>query len=197
MVGRGRPGKRGERRRAGRRRRARVRRILPSGLRRLVELAAFDGASGKPLWTIHLDGIGPIAHSAYHNRVQMRIVDGHPTVFGSEARRYIEQRDAATGALVSQQLFPAEYQPDPISEWLFREIDLVLRRRPAYTVRVNDFLSRHVMMKNADHAARGAAFLEAVRQLDQLRRFEIKLVDTGDDFEVIAKRLPRRRTNDP
>jgi hypothetical protein len=60
-------------------------------------------------------------------------------------------------------------------------------------VKVNDFLARHVMMKNADHAARGAAFAEAVRQLDRLGVFEIRLVDTGDDFDVIARRLPARR----
>jgi len=157
------------------------------------QLGAFDGATGRPLWSIHLDGIGPILHSKYSNRVQMRMVGGNPTVFGSEARRYIEQRDAATGALVSHQLFPGEYQPDPISEWLFREVDLMLRKRPTYTVKVNDFLARLVMMKDADHAARGAAFTEAVRQLDRLGLFEIRLVDRGDDFDVIAKRLPARR----
>lgn len=154
-------------------------------------LAAFDGASGKQMWSVGLDGVGPVAHSAYSNRVEMRIIGGHPTVFGSEWRaRYVEQRDAGTGALVSHQLLPATVQPDPIGEWLFREIDLMLRKRPAYTVRVNDFLTRHVRMKDADHAARGAAFTGAVRQLAELRRFDITLVDTGDDFEVITKRLP-------
>jgi len=153
------------------------------------QLAGFDAASGKPLWSVQLDGIGPIGHSKYSNRVQMSIIGGHPTVFGSEAKRYIEQRDAATGALVSHQLFPPHYQPDPLSEWLFRELDLMLRKHSTYTVRVNDFLSRHVLMKDADHAARGRAFTEAIRQLDRLGRFEIKLVDTGDDFNVIARRV--------
>lgn len=158
------------------------------------QVAGFDGASGKQLWSIQLAGIGPIGHSKYYNRVQMRLIGGQPTVFGREAAgRYVEQRDAETGALVSHQLLPAEYLPDPISEWLFREVDLMLRKRPAYTVKVNDFLARHVMMKNADHAARGAAFTEAVRQLDRLGVFEIRLVDTGDDFDVIAKRLPAGR----
>jgi hypothetical protein len=124
----------------------------------------------------------------------MRMIGGHPTVFGSERRRYIEQRDAATGALVSHQLFRPERQPVPLSEWLFYELNVRLRKRAACTVRVNDFLTRIAWMKNADHAARGAAFAEAVRQLNRVQRFEIKLVDTGDDFEVIAKRLPR---NDP
>lgn len=158
------------------------------------QLAGFDGASGKQLWSVELDGVGTVGHSAYFNRVQMRIVGGHPTVFGWEARaRYIEQRDAESGARVSHQLLPAEHPPVVLSEWLFREIDLRLRRRAACTVKVNDFLSRHVMMKDADHATRGAAFTEAVRQLDRLGRFEIRLVDTGDDFDVIAKRLPSRR----
>jgi hypothetical protein len=64
------------------------------------QLAGFDGATGKQLWSVRLDGIGPILHSKYSNRVQMRMIGGNPTVFGSEAKRYIEQRDAATGALV-------------------------------------------------------------------------------------------------
>lgn len=175
-------------------------RVFVASYRRISSgcaLAGFDGGSGKLLWSVPLKGIGPIGHSEYSNRVQLRIIGGQPTVFGREsAGRYIEERDAATGALVSHQLLPAEQPPVVIGEWLFWEIDLMLRTRPAYTVRVNDFLSRHVMMKNADHTARGAAFTEAVRQLDQLRIFEIELVDTGDDFEVIAKRLPRRRADD-
>lgn len=155
------------------------------------QLAAFDAASGKPLWSVDLDGIGPIGHSAYSNHVQMRIIGGHPTVFGNEsAKRYIEQRDAATGALVSHRLLPPEAPPVQISEWLFYEIDLMLRKQAEYRLKGNDFLSRIVALKDADHAAQGAAFTEAVRQLAELRRFEIKLVDTGDDFDVIAKRLP-------
>jgi hypothetical protein len=155
------------------------------------QLAAFDGASGKRLWAVGLEGVGPIGHSAYSNRVQLRIIDGHPTVFGNEWRkRYIEQRDAATGALVSHRLLPPEAPPVQISEWLFYEIDRWLRKQPEYTLKGNDFLRRIVALKDADHAARGAAFTEAVRQLAELRRFEIKLVDTGDDFDVIAKRLP-------
>ncbi len=78
-------------------------------------LAAFDGATGKPLWSVGLEGIGPILHSMYSNRVEMRIISGHPTVFGNEsAKRYIEQRDAATGALVSHQLLPPERRSDPL-----------------------------------------------------------------------------------
>ncbi|HXT99654.1 MAG TPA: hypothetical protein VN903_01590 [Polyangia bacterium] len=155
------------------------------------QLAAFDGASGKQLWSVDLDGIGPIGHSAYSNRVQLRMIGGHPTVFGNEsAKRYIEQRDAATGALVSHRLLPPEARPVLIGEWLFREVDHTLRKHPAYTLKANDFLSRLNMMKDADHAERGAAFTEAVGQLAALKQFEIKLVDTGDDFDVVAKRLP-------
>lgn len=159
------------------------------------QLAAFDAASGRPLWSVRLDGIGPIAHSKYSNRVQLRMVGGHPTVFGSEAKRYIEQRDAATGALVSHRLLPGERQPVPISEPLYRELDHMLATRPAYTVRVNDFLARHVTMTGADRAARGAAFAEAIRRLDRLpivggaHRLELRMVDTKDDFEIRATRL--------
>jgi hypothetical protein len=156
------------------------------------DLAAFDGASGKPLWSIGLEGIGPMISSAYLNRVQMRIIGGHPTVFGSEHRRYIEQRDAATGALVSHQLFPGARQPVPISEYLFYELNQKLRKRAAYKLRVNKFVVGNNLMKAADHAALGAALTEAVAQLSQVRRFELELIDTGDDFELIAKRLPSR-----
>ena len=158
------------------------------------QLAGFDGASGKQLWSTTLDGIGPIGHSKYSNRVQISIIGGQPTVFGSEAKRYIEQRDAATGALVSHQLFPADYQPVPLAEYLFYELDLMLRKQATYTFKVNDFLSRHASMKSADHAARGAAFAEAVRQLDRLGRFEIRLVDSGDDFDLTARRAVSGRS---
>jgi hypothetical protein len=68
----------------------------------------------------------------------------------------------------------------------------MLRKRAAYKLRVDDFVSNNNLMKDVDHAALGAALAEAVRQLAQLRRFELELVDTGDRFELIAKRLPAR-----
>lgn len=161
------------------------------------QLTAFARSTGKLLWEVRLDGIGPIAHSKYSNRVQLRLIDGHPVVFGNEAKRYIEQRDAATGALISHELLPAQRAVPPIGEPLFQELDHMLATRPAYTVRVNDFLTRHVAMTDATHAARGAAFMEAVRQIDGLSighgayRLAAKLVEIGDDFEVRSKRQPR------
>jgi len=157
-------------------------------------LSAFDMA-GKPLWSVHLDGIGPIAHSKYWNRVQLRIVGGDPTVFGSEAKRYIEERDAATGKLVSHQLLEMQRADIPISESLYRELDIRLASRDTTSVKVNDFLSRHVLMADADHAERGAAFEKAVRQLDGLAiargafHVRLQLVDNGGDFEITASRV--------
>ncbi|MBS1124976.1 MAG: hypothetical protein H6Q90_7204 [Deltaproteobacteria bacterium] len=157
-------------------------------------LAAFSVTTGKPLWAVTLDGIGPIGHSKYSNRVQLRLVHGHPVVFGNEAKRYIEERDAATGALRSHQLLDPLWVAPPIGEPLYRELDHMLAAKPSYTVRVNDFLARHVLMKDADHAARGAAFGDAVRQLDGLllhrgtHKLRLQLVETSGDFEVRAQR---------
>ncbi len=158
------------------------------------ELAAFAVDSGKRLWAVHLEGIGPISHSKYSNRVQLRLVGGHPTVFGDEAKRYIEQRDAATGALVANQILPVQRMPIPIAEPLYRELDNMLHTRDKYVVKVNDFLARHVSMTDADHAARGAAFRDAVRRLDGLpvargaHHMHVELVETTDDFTVTATR---------
>ena len=156
-------------------------------------LSAFD-TSGKPLWTLILDGIGPIAHSKYSNRVQMRMIGGDPVVFGSEAKRYIEERDAATGALVSHQLFDAQRAPRPIAEDLYHELDHRLASADTARVAVNDFLRRHVAMTDADHATRGAAFGKAVQQIDGLAirrgafRLRLQLTDTKDDFTIAASR---------
>ena len=70
-------------------------------------LYAFDLQTGRLKWTVNLTGLGPIAHSKYFNLVQTKMIGGRVVVFGWEAAgRYVEARDAATGAMISHQLVP-------------------------------------------------------------------------------------------
>jgi hypothetical protein len=65
-------------------------------------LHAFDLQSGRERWAVSLTALGPIAHSQYYALVQLRVIGGQPVVFGWEAGgKYIEARDAANGALIS------------------------------------------------------------------------------------------------
>ncbi len=159
-------------------------------------LAAFSTANGAKLWSVNLDGIGPIAHSKYANRVQLKLVAGKPTVYGSESGgRYVEAREPATGNLVSNVKLASTWPEQPIAEPLYRELDNMLATRPTYQVSVNDFLARIVWMKDADHAARGAAFGQAVTSLQHMAlqhgkfTLELELVETRGDFTVKAKRV--------
>ena len=69
------------------------------------KLHAFDLTTGRERWAVSLDGLGPIAHSEYLCSVQVSMVNRNPTVFGWEsAGRYIEARDAATGARTVHQI---------------------------------------------------------------------------------------------
>lgn len=156
-------------------------------------LAAFDAGNGHRLWSHQLSGIGPIAHSKYSNRVQLRLIAGHPVVFGNEAKRYIEERDPQTGALLSHQLLDAARAPQPLAEPLYQELIVVLASNPSSRIGVDDFLARHVLMTAADRAAREAAFREAIGQLDGLPmrngRLELRLVETAGELQLHAKRL--------
>jgi hypothetical protein len=66
-----------------------------------AEVAALDAASGKIVWRTRLQGLGPLHHSKYHNRVQLRFAGGWLAVFGDEsAGKYIEVLDPANGSTV-------------------------------------------------------------------------------------------------
>jgi len=83
-----------------------VKRVFVARYHRMAtgcRLYAFSARSGKKLWSVSLRAVGPVAHSRWRNRVQLRVVGGHPTVFGHEGpgTSYIEQRHAATGKLLS------------------------------------------------------------------------------------------------
>jgi hypothetical protein len=78
-------------------------------------VAAYDLTTGKKAWEKRLDGLGPIAHTKYRNRVMMA-VEKHPdanqfalVITGREqAGDYIEVLDLATG----KQLAHRKYEPD-------------------------------------------------------------------------------------
>ena len=158
-------------------------------------LAAYAAADGHQLWSVQLTGVGSVGHSKYFNRVQLALIGGNPVVFGSEAAaRYVEVREAATGALASNRKLAAAYPVRPLAEPLFVELDHRLAAAASCTIEVDDFLARHVLMKGSDRAARTAAFRDAVRRLDGTRlqhgrfRLEVKLVDTPAELAVKASR---------
>lgn len=81
---------------------------------------AFDTSNGKKLWERQLEAAGEIAHSAYSNRVTMRLAPDTPSgpattapsewhsliVTGSEgAGNYIEVLDRDTGAELAHRVF--------------------------------------------------------------------------------------------
>jgi hypothetical protein len=68
-------------------------------------VAAFDARSGAPRWETHLQGLGPVAHSAYGNRVQMQLTPHGLTVYGKEWRgRYVEILNPADGRQLGHRL---------------------------------------------------------------------------------------------
>jgi hypothetical protein len=61
---------------------------------------AFERTSGRLLWDLALEGIGPQEHSKYSNLVQIHVERGQLLVFGDEAHgRYAEARALESGAL--------------------------------------------------------------------------------------------------
>lgn len=73
-------------------------------------IRAIDLKAGQELWKATLKGLGPIAHSKYHNRVWMeRLGDSVLAVYGREsAGRYVELVDFKTGRTVGHKVFPRD-----------------------------------------------------------------------------------------
>jgi hypothetical protein len=75
-------------------------------------VAAYDLTTGKKAWEKHLDGIGPVDHSEYSNRVAMA-VEKHPdkthfalVITGEEAAgSYIEVLDLITGKQLAHKTY--------------------------------------------------------------------------------------------
>lgn len=160
-------------------------------------LAAYAASDGTLAWSVQLAGAEPMGHSKYFNWVQLRLIDGKPVVFGSEgAGRYIEAREPATGALISNTRLAAQYPDRPLAEPLFDELDHTLGSRAHYTVAASDFIARLRILQGADHAAIGAAVHDAARRLDgtpiQRGRYtlHVTVVDRPGDYAIEASRAP-------
>ena len=71
------------------------------------EVAAYDLGTGRKVWRTELKGIGPVAHSAYRNRVTMELLDDVIRVQGYEgAGDYVEILDKKTGKTLANRTFP-------------------------------------------------------------------------------------------
>jgi hypothetical protein len=73
-------------------------------------IVAVNLKAGKELWKATLQGLGPIDHSKYRNRVWMEPVDDSVfAVYGHEsAGRYVELVDWKTGKTFGHKVFPQE-----------------------------------------------------------------------------------------
>lgn len=71
-------------------------------------LKAVDLRTHKRLLTVHLKGLGPVSHSKYRNRLNLRATPwGAVTVFGWESQgRYIEVVSLTTGKTVAHTRLP-------------------------------------------------------------------------------------------
>lgn len=71
---------------------------------------AIDFPSGRQLWAVALEGIGPTHHSKYRNGVNIEADRGRVIVFGNEAHgRYVEVLDARTGKQLGNQKLEADF----------------------------------------------------------------------------------------
>jgi hypothetical protein len=60
----------------------------------------------EEIWKTPLLGVGRLAHSMYHNRVNMKLDNRHLIIYGDEAAsRYIELLDPFTGRIVGHRLW--------------------------------------------------------------------------------------------
>jgi hypothetical protein len=67
-------------------------------------ISAYDLRSGEKVWQKALEGLGPIDHSKYSNRVQMEVIDRVLVVRGWEAAgRYIECLSVSDGRKLSNE----------------------------------------------------------------------------------------------
>ncbi len=69
-------------------------------------LSSFDLASGAKLWSLPVQGLGPVSHSKYSNRVELAVIGGAIVVFGNESSgRYLEVF-SPDGRMLSTRLVP-------------------------------------------------------------------------------------------
>ncbi len=156
------------------------------------KVAAFDVASGEPLWTTALEGIGPIEHSKYHNRVQMRLVDGGLALYGHEASRFIELLDPETGGQLSNERLPATPLVRPVGEALYHDISRALEQKTTYRKTAADLLTVRPVPPESGWRS---LLVQAVGQLDGLPvasgRYSMRLsLSDGGALAVKAERGP-------
>ncbi len=73
-----------------------------------ARLHALSLTEGSWQWNTQLQGLGPIAHSAYSNRVRLEWTDGRLFVYGDEAMgRYLEAVEPETGRTLVTKRWPA------------------------------------------------------------------------------------------
>lgn len=155
-------------------------------------LSALSAVDGHMLWTVRLEGAGPVSHSKYNNRVQLAVMQGDPVVRGWEsAARYLERREGATGRLLSNdKLTNARFFPD-VNEAIYLELARMLRRSPRYEVSVSDFVTRHVLGERfPDQAARRTLARDALSRLGGLPvyatpwRMQLSQTESADGRDV-------------
>ncbi len=149
------------------------------------ELLAFDVESGKALWLASLTGVGPIGHSKYWNRVQLRIEGGQPVVYGFEAHnRYIEVRAAADGALLKNEKLAGAAIPRLFAEDMFREFARRLKGKESAADYVEGFQYRY-------NVRNPTIVVDAARSLDGTplpwERGLLRIEVTDDDVGTVVK----------
>jgi hypothetical protein len=76
-------------------------------------LVAYDLKNQKQLWKTDLEGIGPISHTRYSNRVTVDLVPDAILVTGDEsAGKYIEYVDRTSGKTVGHKLFEKGFKDE-------------------------------------------------------------------------------------
>jgi len=87
------------------------------------EIVARDLKAGKELWRTNLNGLGPIKHSGYSNRVSLEADHLLITVRGKESMgRYIEFLDPKTGKIVGHRIYEGPFRRNRKGEWLNRPV---------------------------------------------------------------------------
>ena len=116
-----------------------------------ARLSAYSALDGSKIWRTDLEAIGPISHTIYSSRVQVRILEGDPVVYGSEeSGAYIERRDAATGKLISNEKLEAKPLRESISYWLYRRMAEVLHKEETHTISLRDFATSNKYQEFVD-----------------------------------------------
>jgi len=68
-------------------------------------LVAFDLKTKQQVWETHLKGIGPVGHSKWRNRINLKLTKDSVTVYGDEAtQKYIESVSLESGELIYHRL---------------------------------------------------------------------------------------------